>query len=146
MKIGLIAPIAERVPPKKYGGTERIIHELTEELVARGHEVTLFASGDSITSAKLSSVIPKALRELNVKDIYGANPMTLLNIAAAYERQEEFDIIHDHTAPLALPVANLAKTPVVITLHGAFSMEDRALYEQMKHPFFVTISKSQAVP
>jgi glycosyltransferase involved in cell wall biosynthesis len=63
MKIAQLAPIAERVPPKKYGGTERVVHALTEELVRRGHEVTLFASGDSQTTAKLESVYPRALRE-----------------------------------------------------------------------------------
>src|SRR6185312_9201471 len=95
MKIAQIAPIVERVPPKKYGGTERVVHALTEELVRRGHEVTLFASGDSSSSAKIESVYPRSLREAKLPDLYGANPWTLLNFGLAYELQEEFDIIHD---------------------------------------------------
>ncbi len=72
MRIAQIAPIVERVPPKTYGGTERVVHALTEELVRRGHEVTLFASGDSVSSAKIESVYPRALREAKLPDLYGA--------------------------------------------------------------------------
>lgn len=108
MKIAQLAPIAERVPPKKYGGTERVVYALTEELIKRGHEVTLFASGDSETSARLESIYPRALREAKFKDIYGSNDMTMLHIGAAYELQDEFDVIHDHLVPLTLPTANLA--------------------------------------
>ncbi len=143
MRIAQIAPIAERVPPKKYGGTERVVHALSEELVKRGHEVTLFASGDSITSAKLESVYPRALREAKLKDLYSTNTWTLLNFGLAYEMQDEFDIIHDHLAPLSVPTANLATTPVVLTMHGVFSKENRALFQTMRTPFVVTISDAQ---
>lgn len=143
MKIAQIAPIAERVPPKKYGGTERVIAALTEELVRRGHEVTLFASGDSTTSAKLESVFPRALREARLKDIYGANYWSLLNIGLAYELQHEFDIIHDHMAPLSLPVANIAETPTVMTAHGPFTTDNRKLFQTLRTPPVVTISESQ---
>ena len=125
MKIAQIAPIVERVPPKKYGGTERMVHALTEELVRRGHDVTLFASGDSRTSAKLESIYPRSLREANAHDLYGRNYFTLLNIGHAYDLGKEFDIIHDHTAPLSLPTANIAPRPVVITMHGAFNTTNR---------------------
>jgi glycosyltransferase involved in cell wall biosynthesis len=144
MKIAQIAPMAERVPAKKYGGTERMIHALTEELVKRGHEVTLFASGDSITSAKLVSVYPKSLREARMKDIYGANALTLCNIGLAYERQNEFDIIHDHNAHLALPVANIATTPTVSTMHGPFTTQNRWIYQMLQKPNIVTISNDQS--
>jgi glycosyltransferase involved in cell wall biosynthesis len=143
MRIAQIAPIVERVPPKKYGGTERVVHALTEELVRRGHEVTLFASGDSVTSAKLESVYPRGIREAKIKDLYGVNHWTLLNIGLAYEMQDDFDIIHDHLAPLSLPTANIATTPVVMTMHGAFTAQNRPLFQTMRGPHVVTISQSQ---
>jgi glycosyltransferase involved in cell wall biosynthesis len=143
MRIAQIAPIVERVPPKKYGGTERMVHALTEELVKRGHEVTLFASGDSITSARLESVYPRGIREAKIKDLYGVNPWTLLNIGLAYEMQDEFDIIHDHLAPISLPTANISTTPVVMTMHGAFNAQNKILFQTMHGPHVVTISESQ---
>lgn len=148
MKIAQIAPLAERVPPKKYGGTERMVHALTEELVKRGHEVTLFASGDSITSAKLVSVYPRGLREAKLKDIYGINTYAMLNIGIAYNMQKKFDIIHDHSGVLSLATANIAKTPVVMTMHGPFNPENRVIFQTLVKPYQVTISDSQsyAVP
>ncbi len=145
MKIAQIAPIIERVPPKKYGGTERVVNALTEELVKRGHDVTLFASGDSITSAKLVSVFPHALREMRLKDLYGLNMWTLLNIGKAYEMQEEFDIIHDHNGHITMPTANIAKKPTIVTMHGPFTVENRHIFQQLKNPGIVTISNSQAI-
>jgi glycosyltransferase involved in cell wall biosynthesis len=144
MRIAQIAPIIERVPPKLYGGTERVVHALTEELVRRGHEVTLFASGDSITSARLQSVYPRALREARLKDLYGTNMWGLLNVGVAFQRQEEFDIIHDHNNFLSLPTANVARTPVVMTMHGPFTPEIRRSFQTLRNPFLVTISNSQA--
>lgn len=146
MRIAQLAPLAERVPPKKYGGTERVVYALTEELVKRGHDVTLFASGDSITSAKLEAVYPRALREARLKDIYGANTWTLLNIGMVYDRQHEFDIIHDHLVPLTLPTAHIAQTPVVGTMHMHFTSENRRLFQELKKPWIVTISESQMYP
>jgi glycosyltransferase involved in cell wall biosynthesis len=143
MKIAQIAPLVERVPPKKYGGTERVVHALTEELVKLGHEVTLFASGDSKTSARLVSVYPRALREAKVKNLYTANFLTMLNIGIAYQRQDEFDIIHDHNDFLSLPTANIARRPVVMTMHGPFTAQNRALFQTLNRPYQVTISKSQ---
>jgi glycosyltransferase involved in cell wall biosynthesis len=143
MRIAQIAPIVERVPPKKYGGTERMVHALTEELMKRGHDVTLFASGDSVTSAKLESVYPRGIREAKMKDIYGLNPWTLLNLGLAYELQDEFDIIHDHLAPVSLPVANMASTPVVMTMHAAFNAETKKLFQTLHGPHIVTISEAQ---
>lgn len=143
MRIVQIAPLVERVPPKKYGGTERVVHALTEELVARGHDVTLFASGDSETSAKLESVFPRSLRAAKMKDLYGTNNWSMLNLGLAYELQDEFDIIHDHLAPLSLPTANIATTPTIMTMHGAFSRETRRLFQTLRNPSVVTISESQ---
>lgn len=146
MKIAQIAPLVERVPPKRYGGTERVVSALTEELVRRGHEVTLFASGDSQTSARLESVYPRSLREAKFKDLYGTNDLTMLHIGLAYELQDEFDIIHDHVAPLSLPTANLASTPVVVSMHGAFTSENRKLFETLRGPNIVTASQAQLYP
>lgn len=146
MRIAQIAPIVERVPPKRYGGTERVVWALTEELVRRGHEVTLFASGDSQTTAKLESVYPRALREARLKDLYGLNYFTLLNIGMAYQMQDSFDIIHDHLMPHSLPTANLATTAVLATMHGPFTGENKRLFQTLRNPGIVTISNSQAYP
>ncbi|OGH68849.1 MAG: hypothetical protein A2754_03320 [Candidatus Magasanikbacteria bacterium RIFCSPHIGHO2_01_FULL_47_8] len=146
MRIAQIAPLAERVPPHRYGGTERIVHALTEELVRRGHSVTLFASGDSLTSAELVSVYPVSLREARVKDLYGLNIWTLLNIGLVYERQDAFDIIHDHNGYIGLPIANIAKTPTVITTHGPFTAENRRIFQMLHKPYIVTLSNAQMIP
>ncbi|MBI2409615.1 glycosyltransferase family 4 protein [Candidatus Kaiserbacteria bacterium] len=143
MRIAQIAPLAERVPPKKYGGTERVIHALTEELVRRGHDVTLFASGDSLTSAKLHSVYPRALREAGVKDIYGMNNWLLLSIGEAYASASEFDVIHDHLMPLSLATANLSSAPAVGTIHGPITRDVRRLMQSLRNPNIVTISQAQ---
>ncbi len=145
MRIAQIAPIVERLPPKKYGGTERVIYHLTEELVKRGHEVTLFATGDTSTSARLISVVPRGLREMqDEKDIYGFNTNSLLNMGLAYSMQDQFDIIHDHNAPMGLPTANIAKTPVVMTWHGPYDDQMRRYFSLLRGPQLVSISHSQA--
>lgn len=146
MRIAIIAPIIERVPPKKYGGTERVVHELTEELVRRGHEVTLFASGNSLTKATLESVYPGSLREARLKDIYGLNIWSLINMGVAYQRQDEFDIIHDHVGFVSAATAELADTPVVMTMHGAFTLEVREIFNRFRKANLVTISNSQSYP
>jgi glycosyltransferase involved in cell wall biosynthesis len=154
MRIAQIAPIIESVPPTRYGGTERVISALTEELVKRGHEVTLFASGDSQTRAKLVSVYPRCLRESNVENIYGTNIWSLLNVGLAYQESKSFDIIHDHNSqnnPVSLPLANLSETPVVMTLHGPLdgdygfnkNGEGYEFFEMYNRPHLVTISKQQ---
>jgi glycosyltransferase involved in cell wall biosynthesis len=144
MKIAQIAPIIERVPPKKYGGTERVIHALTEELVKRGHDVTLFATEDSLTSANLQGTVTQGLREANVTDGYTKNGFIFSHIGEAYGRADEFDIIHDHVGAMSLATAHSSHKPVVMTLHGAFADHNRKLFEQLNHPYFVTISDAQA--
>ena len=141
MRIAQIAPVWERIPPKKYGGTERIIYYLTEELVRRGHEVTLYASGDSITTAKLNSVTPQNLRDTQKKDIYnGLNEYNMLNFAQAYQDQDQFDIIHDHNGPSSLATANISRVPVVYTLHY-IAEKETLLWRSLNNPFLVSISK-----
>lgn len=154
MKIAQIAPVNIKIPPDKYGGTERVISALTEELVKRGHQVTLFASGDSQTSAKLVSICPRELpprviyeEKDKVYDIYEHTAWNVMNIALAYRMQDQFDVIHDHTAqnfPMSLALANVAKKPVVITLHGAFTKSTIALYTFFKNPYYVSISHAQS--
>ncbi len=144
MRIAQIAPLWERVPPSTYGGTELVVSLLTEELVRRGHEVTLFASGDSITAAKLESVHYKALRlDASVKE---AAIYEMLQLSQVYERANEFDIIHSHMGCTALPYTNLVKTPTVHTLHGIFTPDNEKLFTHARKQPFVSISHSQREP
>ncbi|MDB9446736.1 glycosyltransferase family 4 protein [Anabaena sp. CS-542/02] len=141
MRIAQVAPLLERVPPPAYGGIELVVGLLTDELVRRGHEVTLFASGDSITLAKLVSAHPRALRldpEVKEPNIY-----EMLQLGFVYERAKEFDIIHSHVCCSALPYANLIKTPTVHTLHGIFTPDNEKMFQYAKHQPFVSISQSQ---
>lgn len=142
LKIAQIAPIIERVPPKKYGGTERVVSTLTEELVKRGHDVTLFASGDSLTKAKLESIFPISIREANLKR-QEALEWSMLHIGRAYDMQDKFDIIHDHNSALGMPLANISTTPTVVTLHGAVRESTIRMLKQYRNPNFVSISKDQ---
>jgi len=107
------------VPPAAYGGTERIVSWLTEELVRRGHEVTLFASGDSLTRAHLVPIVPRALRPAGVSDYL---PATMLALAQAFARAGEFDVIHTHIDVPAVPGARLVRTPVLFTMHGRLDL------------------------
>lgn len=143
MRIAIIAPIIESIPPQKYGGTERVVHILTEKLVQRGHNVTLFATGDSDTSARLFFVANKSIREMDEDDIYGFNVKTLMNIGNAYNLQENFDVIHDHNGYLGLPTAQIVDTPVVVTQHGPFTKSQKRIYRLLNRPCIVSISKSQ---
>ena len=116
LKIAQIAPLWFPIPPEKYGGIERIVHFLTEELVKRSHQVTLFASGDSKTKAKLVSVTPKSL----IKAGYSwQDPFwNLENLSTAFKMAEKFDLIHCHLDLWALPFQDLTKVPVLHTLHN----------------------------
>jgi len=101
LRIAQIAPLIEAVPPRLYGGTERVVYYLTEQLVRMGHDVTLFASGDSHTSARLVPGAPQALRlDESVRDPW---PHTLLHLAKAFSRADEFDVMHSHVDYFTLP-------------------------------------------
>ena len=145
MRIAQIAPLAEAVPPKLYGGTERVVSWLTEELVALGHDVTLFASGDSITSAKLEAVWPTALRlDGSVKD---PNAPHALMFERLRQRADEFDLIHFHLDyhPFSLFVRQ--PTPFVTTLHGRLDLpEHQPLFDQFPTVPVISISDSQRLP
>src|ERR1043165_5940429 len=120
MRIAQVSPLHESVPPKLYGGTERVVSYLTEELVRRGHDVTLFASGDSITNATLVSVLPKALIETKIRPVYSINTPLLHILARAYiTMQGQFDVIHDHNSFSGIPFAQISRTPVINTMHGS---------------------------
>lgn len=115
MRIALVAPLAESVPPKLYGGTERVVAWLADEMVRRGHAVTLFASGDSSTRATLEPGVARALRLSGVND---HAPYLLRMLGEAFRRADEFDVIHSHVDYLAFPFTRVVDTPVVHTLHG----------------------------
>ena len=145
MRIAQVAPLFERVPPHAYGGTERVVSYLTEELVARDHAVTLFASGDSITHARLVAGCPESLR-LNapLRDPIAVHIAMLLDV---YARAAEFDVIHCHTDYLGLTLTRGAATPTVLTLHGRLDMPDvHPLYRAFPDVSFVSISDAQRAP
>ncbi|WP_341525000.1 glycosyltransferase family 4 protein [Nostoc sp. UHCC 0302] len=142
MKIAQVAPLWERVPPPSYGGIELVASRLTDELVRRGHKVTLFASGDSQTLARLEAVYPRALRlDQNVQE-YAAYEM--LELSQVYERADQFDIIHSHIGISALPLASLTtKTATVHTLHGNFTKDNRNVFSYHQKQSYVSISNAQ---
>jgi glycosyltransferase involved in cell wall biosynthesis len=142
VRIAQVAPLAESVPPVLYGGTERVVHWLTEELVRRGHEVSLFASGDSHTSARMVAPTPRALRlDPGAVDSIGAH---LLQIGMVADRADEFDVIHSHIDYFAYPVARLLRTPLVHTLHGRLDLARLApIYRYFDDLALVSVSDAQ---
>jgi glycosyltransferase involved in cell wall biosynthesis len=140
-----VAPLYESVPPRLYGGTERIVSYLTEALVRAGHEVTLFASGDSATSAELVPVWNRALRLDRRKA--EPNAVHLLMVEQVFKRADSYDVIHFHTEHLHLPLAIRCPTPSLTTHHGRLDIPGLdALYcEYRAHPL-VSISESQRRP
>ncbi|MEY9178799.1 glycosyltransferase involved in cell wall biosynthesis [Bradyrhizobium sp. USDA 326] len=145
MRIAQLAPLAESVPPKLYGGTERVIAWLVDELVDRGHDVTLFASGDSSTKAKLHAVWPRALR-LGRRGV-DPNAACALLIEAIGERAREFDVIHSHVDWLPLPVLSRTGVPFLTTMHGRLDLPGLpdVIGTFPKAPF-VSISDNQRRP
>jgi glycosyltransferase involved in cell wall biosynthesis len=144
MRIAQIAPLWERVPPPTYGGIELVVSLLTDELVRRGHDVTLFASGDSISSARLESVYPRALRLDSAASEYSI--YQTLQLSQVYEQAHEFDIIHSHVGCAALPFASLVKTPTVHTLHDALTPNNEKLFIHARRQPYVSISYAQRQP
>ena len=145
MRIAQVAPLYESVPPKLYGGTERIVSYLTEELVAQGHEVTLFASGDSLTKANLVPICPTALR-LNPECI---DPLAhhLLMLQSVLSRRDDFDIIHFHVDYLHFPLSRSVEWTTLTTLHGRLDIPDLApLYRVFSDMPVSSISDAQREP
>jgi glycosyltransferase involved in cell wall biosynthesis len=145
MKIAQVAPLIEAVPPKLYGGTERVVAYLTDALVELGHEVTLFASGDSVTKAKLAAIWPRALRlDPTVIDQFAPLFMQLQSVAS---RAHEFDVIHSHIDYFAYPSFKLLGVPSVTTLHGRLDLPELGpLYDMYDETPVVSISDSQREP
>ena len=145
MKIAQIAPLIESVPPRLYGGTERIVSYLTEELVRLGHEVTLFASGDSITSSELATCCTRALRlDPSVHDVV---PHFMLMIDKVRERAEEFDVLHFHIDLFHFPLFRSLAAQTLTTLHGRQDLGDlKPFYSRFSEMPLISISDDQRKP
>jgi glycosyltransferase involved in cell wall biosynthesis len=145
MKIAQVSPLIESVPPRLYGGTERIVSYLTEELVRLGHDVTLFASGDSITSAELATCCTRALRlDPTVSDIL---PHFMLMIDKVRERAEEFDVLHFHIDLYHFPLFKSLAARTLTTLHGRLDLGDlKPFYSRFGEMPLVSISNDQRKP
>ena len=141
MRIAQISPLIESVPPKLYGGAERIVSYLTEELVRQGHEVTLFASGDSVTAAELVACAPTALRLAQVAD---SAPYAVLQLEKIRRRAGDFDIAHFHSDFLHFPLVRSLGTPSVTTLHGRLDLPFyQLLLDEFPEMPLVSISDDQ---
>ncbi len=128
MKIAVVAPVWVRVPPEQYGGIELVVHLLVEDMVKRGVDVTLFASGDSITEAPLRAMYPKAVGFSKID-----TSLYVANTAWAYSQANEFDVIHNNTGASGIAMASLVKTPVVTTLHNNyFIKENKPFFDVFK--------------
>jgi glycosyltransferase involved in cell wall biosynthesis len=145
MRIAQVAPLIESVPPKHYGGTERIVSYLTEELVRAGHDVTLFSSGDSVTSARLIAPTRRSLR----KNERCKDPMAreVILIDHVVEHAREFDVIHFHTGYLHFAASRHLPVPHVTTLHGRLDMLDLVrVFDRFRDVPVISISDSQREP
>ncbi len=145
MRIAQVAPLYESVPPQGYGGTERVVSYLTEELVRQGHEVTLFASGDSRTAARLVATVPRSLR----LDAECRDPLArhLVHLEAVFRRLDRFDAIHFHVDYLHYPLSRRSRVPHLTTLHGRLDLPDLVpLYREFDDVPLVSISDAQRAP
>jgi glycosyltransferase involved in cell wall biosynthesis len=145
LRIAQISPLTEAVPPKLYGGTERVISWLTEELVAFGHDVTLFASGDSVTSARLEPMWPTALRlDGSVRD---PNALHMTMVERVYRRAKEFDLLHFHLDYYPFSIISRQSTPFLTTLHGRLDLpEHQPVFSTFSTIPVVSISNAQRRP
>ncbi len=145
MRIAQIAPLTEAVPPRLYGGTERVVSYLTEELVQLGHDVTLFASGNSITSARLEPGWPIALRfNSSLRDFQAPHTLMLESVS---DQADDFDILHFHMDYWPFPLFSRQRTPMVTTLHGRLDLPEQGLiFDRFRHVPLVSISDAQRRP
>ena len=145
MRIAQVSPLYESVPPHGYGGTERVVSYLTEELVALGHEVTLFASGDSSTKARLEACAPRALRT----DPKATEPIALhlVELERVFRMAASFDVVHAHVDYLAFPFARRVRIPMLSTLHGRLDGDSLVpLYREYTEQWVVSVSDAQREP
>ncbi len=141
-RVAVLSPVAWRTPPRQYGAWETVASNITEGLVARGWDVTLFATGDSVTRAHLRAVVDKGYEEDSAVDPKVAE---YLHISEAFEHAAEFDLIHNHYDFMALSYTRLVKTPVLTTIHGFSSPRIMPVYEKYRDGYFVSISDSDRV-
>jgi glycosyltransferase involved in cell wall biosynthesis len=146
LRIAQLAPLYESVPPQLYGGTERVVSFITEELCRRGHDVTLFASGDSVTAARLEAVCPTGLRLAGKPELASGLQLTMLS--GLYKSAvEEFDIIHSHLDFWTFPFETFSRVPTVSTMHGRLDDTDsHPVYNRYPRAAVVSISDSQREP
>src|SRR6516164_5577662 len=145
MHIAQVAPLTEAIPPKLYGGTERVVSWLTEELIALGHELTLYASGNSMTSARLEAVWPRALRlDGSVRD---PNALHMLMLERVYQSAADFDFIHCHLDYYSFSLFSRQPTPFVTTLHGRLDLPElQPVFATFASVPVISISNSQRRP
>jgi glycosyltransferase involved in cell wall biosynthesis len=142
-RIAILSPAAWRTPPRQYGAWETVAGNITEGLVARGWDVTLFATKDSVTKAHLHAVIEQGYEEDPSVDPKVAE---YLHISEAFEHAAEFDLIHSHYDFMALTYSRLVKTPVLTTIHGFSSPKIMPVYQKYRNGYFVSISNSDRAP
>src|SRR3984893_6994453 len=142
-RVAVLSPIAWRTPPRQYGAWETVASNITEGLVARGWDVTLFASGDSLTRAHLHPVVDKGYEEDDTVDPKVAE---YLHISEAFEHAGEFDLIHSHYDFMALTYTRLIATPVLTTIHGFSSPQIMPVYQKDRDGYFVSVSDSDRAP
>ena len=142
-RIAVLSPIAWRTPPRQYGAWETVAGNIAEGLVKRGWDVTLFATGDSLTSARLHSVVERGYEEDRTMDPKVAE---YRHLSEVFEHAAEFDLIHSHYDFMALSYSRLVKTPVLTTIHGFSSPQIMPVYEKYRDGYFVSISDSDRAP
>lgn len=142
-RVAVLSPVAWRTPPRQYGAWETVASNITEGLVARGWDVTLFATGDSVSAARLHAVVGRGYEEDRDVDPKVAE---YLHISEAFEHAAEFDLIHSHYDFMALSYTRLVKTPVLTTVHGFSSPRIMPVYEKYRDGYFVSVSNSDRAP
>jgi glycosyltransferase involved in cell wall biosynthesis len=146
MRIAQVSPPVESVPPSGYGGTERVIATLTEELVRRGHDVTLFAPADSCSSAHLVPTVERALWH-NRREYPDFAPFWAITLGEVWRRVDDFDVIHAHLDFFGFPLARASTRPVVTTLHGRLDLPQlEPLFDHFADVPLVSISDAQRAP
>lgn len=147
LKIAILAPVEEQVPPKKYGGTELVVYNLTEQLIKMGHEVTLFATGDSVTSASLVKIFPEAIRTLSqAQNMEVRRSLSLIGVGKMLEKllEGDFDLVHNHVGWMFLPFVKCLKIPTVTTFHGFLQVPNEIeIYKYYADFNYISISLSQ---
>jgi glycosyltransferase involved in cell wall biosynthesis len=142
-RVAILAPAAWRTPPRQYGAWETVASNITEGLVARGWDVTLFATKDSVTGAQLHAVVERGYEEDSAAD---PKVTEYLHISEVFEHASEFDLIHSHYDFMALTYSRMVKTPVLTTIHGFSSPQIMPVYQKYRNGYFVSVSDSDRAP